>query len=220
MTAALAIFVKTTGLSPIKTRLAKHLGREIAEQFQHLSTEAVFAVVRSTRSVLPSYWAVAEQEGLTSMQWQSMPTIWQGEGGLGSRMHHVYAQLQSRYGGAILIGADVPQISAALLDQAVSALAVPTTAYTVGDTRDGGFWLFGGNAPVPEAAWLSTPYSHPETRRILIKALGRHRVHHLPMITDVDDPVDLQSLRLELGTLSEPLPEQARLAAWLRLLAT
>lgn len=220
MTAALAIFVKTTGLSPVKTRLAKDLGREIAEQFHRLSTEAISAVVRSTPSIFPFYWAVAERKGLIDKRWQSMPTLWQGDGDLGLRMHRVYARLQSRHGRAILIGADVPQISAMLLDQAVAALTSLTTAYAIGQTRDGGFWLFGGNAPVPEATWLSTPYSHPQTRQILIEALGRHRVHRLPMITDVDESSDLQFLRAELGTSAGLLPEQERLAAWLQLLMT
>lgn len=218
MTAALAIFVKTTGLSPVKTRLARDLGREIAEQFHHLSAAAVSAVVRSTPSVCPSYWAVAEREGLASSQWRSFPAIWQGNGDLGLRMHYVYEQLQSRYGRAILIGADVPQISTTLLDQAVTDLENAKTAYTVGETRDGGFWLFGGNAPVPEAVWVSTPYSNPQTCRILVNALGKQRVRQLPMITDVDELVDLQFLRYELGAHRELLPEQQRLAGWLQLL--
>lgn len=218
MNAALAIFVKTAGLSPVKTRLARDLGNEIAEQFYHLSIQAVAAVVRSTPSVFPSFWAVAEHEGLASDQWQSLPSIWQGEGDLGLRMHRMYKQLQSRYGRAILIGADVPQISAALLNRAVTDLAGSNAAYTVGNTRDGGFWLFGGNAPVPKSVWLSTPYSDPDTRGILVKTLGAQRVCQLPLITDVDESFDLPFLCAELDELRDRLPEQQRLAAWLQLL--
>ncbi|HCO24225.1 MAG TPA: hypothetical protein DIT97_14715, partial [Gimesia maris] len=44
---AIAVFVKTPGYSPLKTRLAQSVGTVQAEQFHILSAKAVAAVVQS-----------------------------------------------------------------------------------------------------------------------------------------------------------------------------
>ena len=45
--AALAIFVKTPGLSRIKTRLAAGVGDELAAEFYRLAVEAILAVAQA-----------------------------------------------------------------------------------------------------------------------------------------------------------------------------
>jgi hypothetical protein len=46
MSGAIAIFVKTPGVSPVKTRLAANLGQENAEAFHLASSRAVESIVR------------------------------------------------------------------------------------------------------------------------------------------------------------------------------
>ncbi len=55
MSAAIAIFVKTPGLSPVKTRLAATIGEEKAKEFYLLSLKAVEKTVKTVFSPpLPS----------------------------------------------------------------------------------------------------------------------------------------------------------------------
>lgn len=216
MNFALAIFVKTPGLTPVKTRLSATIGRDSAEQFHVLAAEAVSAVARTMGDSLQTYWAVAEHAGLNHPLWMSLPRIWQGTGSLGSRLHHVYSYLRRHYDAVLLVGADVPQINARLLKEAITTLGQRPGSCVIGDAADGGFWLFGGNSTVSAKVWKSVPYSQPYTRRMLIEALGRARVHHLQELTDADSACDLAAVRHALDTLPDAVPEQTRLSNWLR----
>ena len=99
-TGAVAIFVKTPGLSPIKTRLAASIGQSAAEWFHLMSAKAVESVVlRASHAdgALSPYWAVAEKQALDTPHWKSFQTIWQGEGSLGERLSHIYDELIERH---------------------------------------------------------------------------------------------------------------------------
>ncbi|MCA1780504.1 MAG: DUF2064 domain-containing protein, partial [Xanthomonadaceae bacterium] len=108
MNAAVAIFVKTPGLSPIKTRLGKHAGQAIAEEWHRRAAACVAHSARQTG--LPTYWAVAEPEAVDHALWRELPRLVQPSGSLGRRMADIYSELQRRHGSAILVGADLPQL--------------------------------------------------------------------------------------------------------------
>ena len=220
MSTALAIFVKTPGLSPVKTRLAVAIGSAQAECFYRLAAAAVAAVARAAMPAASPCWAVAERDALDHPQWIGLPTVWQGDGDLGKRLHRVCAQLQARHGRVLLIGADAPQISVDLLRKAVAALHADATPFALGRAQDGGFWLFGTRQPVPESTWLGPRYSSLHTANDLTRALTpAGAIASLPMLSDVDHGDDLMSLAEALEALAEPLPEQRELLAWLHTLA-
>lgn len=126
MTPAVAIFVKTSGLSPVKTRLAVGgMGAEAATEFHRLAAASVAGVARACRDDVAPYWAVAEREALAAPAWRGFPAIWQGEGGLGARLDRIYATLLQRHGRVLLIGADAPQITPDLLREAAGAIDEP-----------------------------------------------------------------------------------------------
>jgi hypothetical protein len=128
VTPALAIFVKTPGLSPVKTRLAASLGTKAATRFHELAAAATAAVVHQCQPLLIPYWAIAETgHPEAARAWPDFASVEQGEGDLGARLDRVYAHLQARHGRALLIGADAPQLTSALLRQALSALDNPAT---------------------------------------------------------------------------------------------
>lgn len=217
MSAALAIFVKTPGRSPVKTRLATGIGQRRAEHFHRLAAAAVAAVARAAMPGVSPCWAVAERHALDDPLWSALPTLWQGDGELGSRLQHVCAQLQIQQGRVLLIGADAPQISVDLLHAALDALDDDATPFVLGRAHDGGFWLFGTRQPVPEHAWQAPRYSSADTADMLVDALSpAGAIASLPMLDDVDDGDDLVSLVNALEALDDPLPEQVELLAWLR----
>jgi uncharacterized protein len=213
----LAIFVKTPGLSPVKTRLAHGIGAAAAERFHHHAAAAVADVARQARQTLPAltvYWAVAEAEAMTAPAWRDLPCLSQGGGDLGARMRRIYDTLRARHGAALLIGADAPQLQATDLQTACHALA--TADAVIGPSVDGGFWLFGGRVALPDAAWDATPWSQADTRERFVGALGAVRVATLRTLRDVDDRDDLPALRDALAALPAPTPTQCALAEWLR----
>lgn len=217
MTTALAIFVKTPGLSPIKTRLAAGIGAEQAEQFYALAASAVAAVARAAMPLIEPYWAVAESEAESHPCWKDLPTLSQGDGGLGTRLHRVCSTLQKRHGRVLLVGADCPQLCVDLLHDAVRALDAPLNPFALGRASDGGFWLFGTRVPVSLSVWQQPAYSTADTADQLIAALRPcGKPAFLPTLSDVDRVDDLGSLDRALHALHAPLPEQQALHNWLR----
>lgn len=222
MAGALAVFVKTPGLSPVKTRLAVKLGQEAAEAFHLNSAHAVAAVVQAVggRDVVQSYYAVAEQSALNHGYWQDLPCLWQGEGGLGERMAHVYQTLSREHDFVILVGADIPQMTTAELASAAAWLPHDEQARLVfGPSADGGFWLFGGNCRVPRAIWTEVVYSVADTGEQFFNRIERlGEVRTLATLRDADEPGDLISLHKALLELAEPLPAQEELIQFLQSL--
>ncbi|MEO6365928.1 MAG: DUF2064 domain-containing protein [Luteimonas sp.] len=217
MNGALAIFVKTPGHSQVKSRLAADCGARYAQDWYRHAAAAVGAVAREAqaRFGLVAYWAVAEPDALG--QWPGLPTIAQGEGGLGERMARVHAQLVAQHGFGILIGADAPQVSAALLGEAHDWLASTSQRLALGPADDGGFWLFGANVTPPLAAWSAVQYSAADTARDLrnnMHELGAWRT--LMTLSDVDHGRDLSAMQHALQAMSEPGAEQRALAEWMR----
>ena len=207
---ALAIFVKTPGLSPVKTRLAAGIGQEAAGRFYEMSLRAVADIAGAALGITP-YWAVAEPHATSHALWASFPTLWQGEGGLGDRLDHVYATLRERHGQVLLVGADSPQITVDLLHQAAAA-----TEFVMGRAEDGGFWLFGGSAEIARTIWQSVPYSAPDTAtRLLEKIESLGGTRFLPSLHDVDEVSDLAAIGAALARLGHPTASQIRLRHWI-----
>ncbi|NOQ16023.1 MAG: DUF2064 domain-containing protein [Methyloprofundus sp.] len=222
MSGALAVFVKTPGLSPVKTRLAATLGQESAEAFHLAASCSVVAVADalSQQLDLQSYYAVAESEGLEHGYWQDLPCLWQGEGGLGERMAHIYQSLLAKHDFVILVGADIPQMTATeLLTAATWLTHVESKRLAFGPSVDGGFWVFGGNCPVPQNLWTDVIYSAPETGTHFLKNIEQlGAVKMLVALRDVDEVSDLLPLRDALLNLPDPLPEQYELLRFLDVL--
>ena len=218
MTGGLAIFVKTPGLSPVKSRLAGACGEEHAVGWYLKAATAVASVARAARSQcdVAAYWAVAE--GHAKEAWPDLPVIAQGDGGLGARMARVHAALVERHGFGLLLGADAPQLTVELLAEAIDWLSDPAPRLLLGPASDGGFWLFGANVVPAVAAWTRVQYSAAGTARELQRSMhGRGEWRTLPTLTDLDTADDWAAVSEALRILPAPTPEQRALARWMRL---
>ncbi len=218
MSGGIAIFVKTPGLSPLKTRLAAGIGRPRAETLHLLSAEAVASVAREAalRSGFTVYWAVAEGLDETAATWADLPRLAQGEGGLGERMHSIFQCLLRRHGRALLLGADVPQMRASALLHACDWLTGQAPRLVLGPAADGGFWSFGGNVAPPAAAWLRPEYGSARATCQFEARLPRSaRLLRLPALHDIDRLDDLPPAFSALAMLPEPTPAQQRLREWI-----
>mgnify|MGYP006306136263 CR=1 FL=1 len=213
LSAGVAVFVKTPGLSPVKTRLAAALGAVWTERAYRLAAACVAETLAA--SGLPAYWAVAEEDGCDHALWSGLPCLPQGTGTLGARMANVHPQLTARHGAGIFVGADLPQLEIGDLTAAAAWLAGGDTRHAIGPARDGGFWLYGGNRIRPRAAWCSVRYSQEDTARQFVRAIGPGGWKRLPLRTDLDRACDVAAVRSELSAAGLHAPARRRLAEWL-----
>lgn len=223
MSCALAVFLKTPGLSPLKTRLAAGIGREAAERWYLLAADAVIAAAQTTPGIA-LHLALAEADDAAIAFWRTRyPDLardaftLQGEGELGERMARVHGALLRRHDAAMLIGADAPQIAPGDLAAARDWLAAGEPRLCMGPARDGGFWLVGANRPLPRSAWTAPRYSTPSAAaefRAAAEGIGTWRA--LRELTDVDEADNLTSALNELDALDTPLPAQSRLIQSMR----
>ena len=218
--ASIAIFVKTPGLSPIKTRLSVGIGRDSSAEFYRLSVAAIstaVATVAESTGTTP-YWAVAEEAGLYDPRWQEFSRIPQGSGGLGDRLHKVFNELQSQHAAVIGIGADSPQITPALLESTLQVLLNSRGLYShvLGRCCDGGFYLVGSNSHLAKQTWTKIPYSTATAAESLAQSLrSSGQLKEIASLTDVDTAEDLITLKKEMLAISKPSPEQLMLIGWL-----
>jgi len=122
----------------------------------------------------------------------------QGEGDLGARMRLAFESALARASRAILVGSDIPALSAQYLRDAERALAGGDNV-VIGPAADGGYVLIGlsrCDAGLFRGIPWGGPKVLPETRR-RIAALG-WRLIELPALWDVDRPEDLDRLPEEM----------------------
>lgn len=215
MSGALAIFVRTPGEAPVKTRLTAGCGERYALEWYRLAAAAVASVARvaQARYGVHCYWAV---DG-TADAWSEFPAIAQGQGGLGERMARVHAELVDRHGFGLLLGADTPQLNVELLAEAARWLTAPVSRLALGPAADGGFWLFGGNVVLPTRAWTTVRYSEADTARELMRSMnGLGEWGTLKTLSDADVADDLAAVLEALEQLTDPTTEQRMLARWMR----
>jgi len=209
VSAAIAVFVKTPSLSPVKTRLAAGIGETKARAFYGLCLKAIEETLKHVDAT--AFWAVGEEDGLDDPLWQGSPRLYTGSGGLGQRQHHIYETLRQQHAKVLLIGADTPQLSQPILQEAITAL--DDYDFTIGPARDGGYYLFGGRISVAGSVWTGTTYSTATTRQELLTQLPS-APHELPLLTDVDTQDDLAQAQQEMpGGMTET---QQNIMAWLQ----
>lgn len=220
MTAGLALFVKTPGRSPVKSRLWPAIGREAAEALYLDCAAAVAEAVASLESegLLHACWAVAEADpdGAVDSHWSGLPCIAQGPGSLGARMARVSSSLLRRHGAALIVGTDVPQLAAGAVRAAVELLAQDRADVVLGPSEDGGFWLVGSRIELPPEAWTAPRYSTAQAMRDFVAALPDGlRIAVVASMRDLDEPQDIPAVAAALATLPQRSAAQERV--WRRL---
>ncbi|WP_157981220.1 DUF2064 domain-containing protein [Aliidiomarina iranensis] len=214
---AVAVFVKTPGVSPLKTRLAAGIGAEAAAEFYRLSIAAVAAQLAKMKASLgiEPFWAIAEESEVDNPLWINQQRLWTGAGDLGERQSQVYDALSKDYSRVILLGADTPQICALQIASALEALQQNSFAF--GPAHDGGYFMFAGRDRLPRSVWQGVPWSTSTTREVLAAKLPVTAVELAPLM-DVDEAEDLWLMQEELEKVPETLlvSEQLTMLNWLK----
>jgi len=216
MKGGLAIFVKTPGVSPLKTRLAAGIG-SASESWYRMAAQAVKSIALDAQKNIGinAYWAVAETSALQHELWQSLPRLAQADAEteeLGERMGRVMRMLIRQHGFGLLLGADAPQICTDDIQTAAEFLDDENPRLVLGPARDGGFWCVGSNFKFPITLWQTVIYSQPNTYVDFVAAFSPFaEILNLRTLSDVDEVTDLALCHLELEALDNATPEQRAL---------
>lgn len=209
MSTEVIVFGRVPLAGHVKTRLAGAVGTEAAAQIYRALLDHALAAARATG--FPVTLALAEPQPTGTWRVPAGVRVqFQGTGDLGERMHRAFARcFAAGTRAAVLIGSDLPEVSAALVRQAAAALRrVPVV---LGPATDGGYWLIGQRAPGVDLfsgiAW-STPQTLPATRARLARLAIPYE--EVPTLSDVDTYRDLAAA-LTGGRVDKTLQE--RLAA-------
>ena len=204
MKIALAIFVKTPGLSKIKTRLEAGFGKSNTETFYEYAVKATADYVMSIKKdlvkdqiELTPYWAVAEEQGMQDSRWNSFQKISQGHGELGQRLHHISQGLNPLHDVIIFMGVDSPHVDVGLIGSMIRDFILSEQNFLIAPARDGGFYLYGSKVDLAASVWNSIEYSTKGTAQQLIekiKSLGEG-VSIGPSGFDIDLLQDLESYK-------------------------
>ncbi|WOV90904.1 MAG: DUF2064 domain-containing protein [Candidatus Zeuxoniibacter abyssi] len=207
MKGALAVFVKTPELSPVKTRLAASLGKAAAVAVYAECLGLSADMMRELPADVKPFWAVGELAGLKSKRWGEFPVIFTGEGTLGDRLNLVYSTLQKQYGRVALAGSDCPQLKSTAVSCALQQAHGKTI---IGPADDGGFYLFAAARRITKKTWTTVKYSQDDTLTQLLRRLDGGRTVFLPPLSDVDD---IRSLKAALKLMQKDSSPQQRQSA-------
>ena len=218
MKCAVAVFAKTAGLSSVKTRLAASIGKDQAEKFYCLSVAAIRETLSLLNEDFSVHWALAEKEAVEFDEWQDLPALWTGEGGLGTRVANISETLFQNHDAVMLVGTDSPQLETAHFEGAMRKLQKFPDACIAGPAEDGGFYLFLSAQPVTRAIWESVSYSQSDTLAQLVVKLAQQEreIIHLSAEQDVDMIEDLTRLQGRMEARFKNLNRgQKKLLDWL-----
>jgi glycosyltransferase A (GT-A) superfamily protein (DUF2064 family) len=169
-------------------------GSPLAAQLMVVAKEPVPGRVKTR--LTPAY-TPAEAAGLAEAALAGDPGRWlppgfdvivQRGGGLDERLAWALADaLVTSPDPLVFIGMDTPQVTPALLAEAIGPLVDGTADATFGMAEDGGFWLL-GLREIDPALVLGVPMSRADTGALQLARLHHAglRVAMLPELADVD----------------------------------
>ncbi len=180
----------------VKTRLAATIGDAAAGGFYRAFLEDLLAELAGGAWSLRVAVAGDPTRFATSLGLDPEVCFSQGEGDLGFRMEAAFQRLlaEGQWDRCLLVGSDMPQLTASTLAWADAALAMGEADVVLGPALDGGYYLVGMARPYPifsEMRWSTPTVLHETRARIAEMGL---RATLLGEAFDVDTETDLRRL--------------------------
>jgi len=177
--AALVILAKSPIAGKVKTRLAKTLGEEAALEIYKELYKSTLDLAES----LSHHSAYIFQSPKIDKSWTTSNRInhrLQSEGDLGDRMLHALRHALSNHSKVVIIGADCPSLTPAIINKAFQRL--DQVDLVLGPSEDGGFYL------LAEDLFLNRSWSHGSVfiETIDIAAHLHLDLYLLPELYDID----------------------------------
>jgi rSAM/selenodomain-associated transferase 1 len=187
------VFLRAPYLGAVKQRLAAGVGMAEARRFYAGTTQRLLR-----RLGRAPHWDV--RLAVTPDQAADHGRFWpahlkrfaQGQGDLGLRMTRAFACFPNR--PVVLIGSDIPDLSADHIGRAFTALG--RCDLTFGPARDGGYWLVGAReSSMVRGLFKNVRWSSSQALADTLANAGTRRVQLLDCLDDIDDAEDLARWR-------------------------
>ena len=184
----LIVFVKNIKLGKVKTRLAKSIGNEGAfEVYKHLVeiTEKATQKVKHEKHIYFSDVIIDEK-------WPNTPKFIQKGADLGEKMQNAFEKgFSDGYKKIILIGSDLPDISATIIQKGFYQLN--NSEIVFGPAEDGGYYLVGMNK-MYKSIFENKKWSTKELLKTTLLELDKNKtkVSLLHKLNDIDNLDDLK----------------------------
>ncbi len=187
-TAQLVIMAKNPELGRVKTRLGKDIGGVEATRFYRHNLTALLRRFRDEKRWDTSV-AVGPDTSVNCFRTRfKCNAQGQGAGHLGKRMQAVFNQMP--LGPVIIIGSDIPAISADQIAEAFDKLG--QADMVLGSGEDGGYWLIGmkRTPTILQDVFQDVAWSTNHSFRDTMDNLKHYNVALLAPLNDIDDGSD------------------------------
>jgi hypothetical protein len=178
------IFARAPRLGGAKRRLAAGIGAVPALRFYRNQLARITREAANIRGAT-TYLAITPDRARFPSA-PRLPILNQGAGNLGTRMHRAFARFRRRH--VILIGADIPHLTATHLRQAIRALKHHHAAF--GPAEDGGYYLIAMAARRPTRPFAAIRWSTQHALADTTRNFAHLRTATLPTLPDIDTVAD------------------------------
>lgn len=184
MTPRVVLFTRWPEPGQAKTRLIPVLGADAAAALHGRLTERVLGAMRDSGLPMEVRATGAPLPRFRGWLGQGPVLVDQGGGDLGARL------LRAAEPPVILIGADIPDLSARCLQAAAAALR--DAPAVIGPAEDGGYYLLGLRTPMP-FLFEAMPWGTDQVFTITAERMAHRGIAPalLPTLADLDRPEDL-----------------------------
>lgn len=192
----LIVMLKVPVAGRVKTRLARGIGTVAATAvYRHGLAALLMQIDR------PAWWttmlAIApDHERSTGALPHHVSRRGQGRGDLGDRMQRIFDTCPP--GPVVVIGTDVPGLSARHIREAFRALAASDSV--IGPSPDGGYWLIGfRRRRRVKRVFGGVRWSSPHARSDTLHNLKGLSIRSLEPLADIDTAEDLKAAEGQAG---------------------
>jgi uncharacterized protein len=183
----LIVFVKNNKLGKVKTRLAKTIGDEGAFEIY----KALLAITEEAIHAVDADKSIYFSEFVDETTWSTNHKEVQFGIDLGAKMKNAFADgFEKDYDSIVLIGSDLPDITATVITDAFDALNQQDIVF--GPAQDGGYYLIGMNK-MHKFVFENKPWSQPNLLTITLNELAENNssCSLLATLNDIDTYDDL-----------------------------
>jgi rSAM/selenodomain-associated transferase 1 len=192
------VFARAPALGTGKRRLARDIGDLAALRFERLMLARLLRRLGRDRRWRLRLVLTPDRARFRLRLWpRGVPIAGQGGGDLGARMRRALAACPP--GPAVLVGTDIPALTAPLIVDAFRRLGNHDLVF--GPAADGGFWLVGARrSPRPPPLFGKVRWSSPYALEDALANLPRHvSVGLAATLQDVDDGASFRRLTPRRG---------------------
>lgn len=181
----LVVFAKAPALGRVKNRLARGVGAAAALTFYRRALATVLRRLARDARWRTVLVVTPDEAARRRRLWPvSLICSGQGAGDLGQRMGRVFRRAPK--GRLVIIGADIPDITAAHIAKAFKALGTADAVF--GPALDGGYWLVGAKGAARRGAlFAAVRWSSEHALADSLANLKGRRVALLDTLDDIDD---------------------------------